>query len=154
ERFEVPAGWPLGETRLALDAGGESLLTIIYDDGARAPFGLDVNHTEFPLDAPAARLEIEAVAKGPFGTPICDPRLARAGLIRIEWALEAFVRRVPLAVDLAAELQAHALFEPLVEAVEAAMARVRLPTHTPDVVGRESRYTAGYGRDHDGNPYP
>jgi alpha-mannosidase len=154
ERFEVPEGWPLDETRLALDAGGESLLAIVYDDSARAPFGLDLNHTEFPLDRRAARIEIEAVARGPFGTPIRDPRLARAELIRTEPALEAFVRRVSLAIDLAAEVQGHELFEPLLDLAESAMARVRLPTRTVDVVGRESRYTAGYGRDPDGNPYP
>jgi alpha-mannosidase len=154
ERFEVPADWPLEETRLALDAGGESLLAIVYDDGSRAPFGLDLNHTEFPLDARAARLEIEAVAKGPFGTPIRDPRLARAELIRIEPGLDAFVRRLTLAIDLAAELQDHELFEPLLDAAESAMSRARLPTGSLDVIGRESRYTAGYGRDSDGNPYP
>ena len=154
ERFEVPEGWPLDETRLALDAGGESLLTVVYDDRVRAPFGLDLNHTEFPLDQRAARIEVEVVAKGPFGTPIRDPRLARAELIRTEPALEAFVRRVSLAIDLAAELQGHELFEPLLDLAENAMTRVRLPTRTVDVVGRESRYTAGYGRDPDGNPYP
>jgi alpha-mannosidase len=154
ERFEVPADWPLEETRLALDAGGESLLAIVYDDDARAPFGLDLNHTEFPLDARGARIEIEAVAKGPFGTPIQGPRLARAELIRTEPGLEAFVRRLSLAIDLAAELQGHELFEPLLELAESAMGRVRLPTRTADVVGRESRYTAGYGRDEGGNPYP
>ncbi len=104
ERFEVPEGWPLEETRLALDAGGESLLAIVYDDARRAPFGLDLNHTEFPLDERGARIEIEAVAKGPFGTPIRDPRLARAELIRTEPGLEAFARRLTLAIDLAAEL--------------------------------------------------
>ncbi len=158
ERFEAPADWPLGETRLALDVGGESLLAIVYDDGVRAPFGLDLNHTEFPLDARAARIEIEAVARGPFGTPIRDPRLARAELVRVEPGVEAFVRRLTLAIDLAAELPEtsldHALFEPLLELAEAAMARLRLPTRTVDVVGRESRYTAGYGRDADGNPFP
>jgi len=153
-RFEVAGEWPLEETRLAIDAGGESLLTIVYDDGERAPFGLDVNHTEFPLDQRAARLEIEAVAKGPFGTPIRDPRLARAELIRIEPGLEAFVRRVSLAIDLAAELPDHELFEPLLDAAEGAMAAARLPTRSLDVIGRESRYGAAFNRDPDGNPYP
>ena len=158
ERFEVPAEWPLEETRLALDVGGESLLVIVDDDGARTPLGLDLNHTEFLLDQRAARLEIEAVAKGPFGAPIRDPRLARAELIRLEPGLEAFVRRLGLAIDLAAELtdagSGLELFEPLLEAAEAAMARVRLPTRSIDVIGRESRYAAAYGRDPDGNPYP
>ncbi len=158
ERFEVPEGWPLEETRLALDVGGESLLAIVYDDGRRAPFGLDLNHTEFPLDERAARIDIEAVAKGPFGTPIRDPRLARAELIRTEPGLEAFVRRLTLAIDLAAELvdapPSQELFEALLEAAEAAMARAQLPTRSVDVIGRVSRYTAGYGRDAEGNPHP
>ncbi|HWF77022.1 MAG TPA: hypothetical protein VN694_07560, partial [Caulobacteraceae bacterium] len=153
ERFEAPAEWPLEETRLSLDVGGESLLTLVYDDGRRVRLGLDLNHTEFQLDGAAARIEIEAVAKGPFGTPVRDPRLVRAELVRIEPGVEAFVRRLGLAIDLAAELQDHALFEPLLEAAESAMARVRLPTHSQDVIGRESRYTAGYGRDESGNPF-
>jgi alpha-mannosidase len=151
-RFEVPADWPLTETRLALDAGGESLLTLGYDDH-RLQLGLDVNHTEFPLDAPAASLEIEAVAKGPFGTPIRDARLKRAELIRIEPAVDDFARRAGLALDLAAEIEGHELAEALIELAEAAMARVRLPTRTLDVVGRESRYALGFNRDPDGNPY-
>jgi len=52
-RFEalasVPDAWPLDETRLWLDLGGESLLTLRYDGGESAAFGLDVNHQEFPL---------------------------------------------------------------------------------------------------------
>ena len=37
------------ETRLSLDLGGESLLTLDYEGGERVSFGLDVNHQEFPL---------------------------------------------------------------------------------------------------------
>src|SRR5579871_2583261 len=105
-RFEAPADWPLAETRLSLDAGGESLLTITYDE-RRLPLGLDLNHTEFALDARGARLEIESVAKGPFGTPVAHPRLARAELTRIEPALDDFVRTLTLTIDLAAELDGH-----------------------------------------------
>lgn len=153
ERFEVPAAWPLAETRLALDVGGESLLAIVYDDGRRAPFGLDLNHTEFPLDAPAARLEIESVAKGPFGAPIRRPALRRAELVWIETGLDDLVRRLTLAIDLAAEIEGHELAEPLLELVEGAMVRLRWPTASEDVLGRESRHAQGYSRDFDGNPF-
>jgi alpha-mannosidase len=154
-RFEVPAGWPLAETRLALDVGGESLLTLTYDDGRAIPFGLDVNHTEFPLDASAARIAIESVAKGPFGAPIKAPRLNRAELVRAEPALEAFARRVGLAIDTAVELgDGHEAGEALLALAEAAMARLRFPTATASVVGRESRYTASYNRDVGDNPHP
>src|SRR5215471_14900561 len=91
-RFEAPADWPLDETRLRLDAGGESLLTIAYDGGQRLPLGLDLNHNEFPLDARGGTLEIEAVARGPFWTPVADPRLARAELAWIETELDDLTR--------------------------------------------------------------
>ncbi|HEY3797295.1 MAG TPA: glycoside hydrolase family 38 C-terminal domain-containing protein [Caulobacteraceae bacterium] len=154
--FEAPSDWPLAETRLSLDAGGESLLTIAFSGGRRLQLGLDLNHTEFPLDAGAGRIEIEAVAKGPFGAPIREPRLVRAALIRIEPALDDFVRTLTLAIDLAVEIESHELGPILLEVAEDAMARVRLPTHTENVVGRESRYAAGYSRDPEGTypPHP
>ena len=63
--FDCP--WPLAEARLALDVGGESLLTIAYAVGARVTLGLDLNHNEFPLEGPTGALEIEAVARRAFG---------------------------------------------------------------------------------------
>jgi alpha-mannosidase len=48
---EVSAAWPLDETRLHLDVGGESLLTLHEDSAGSTRFGLDVNHHEFPLRA-------------------------------------------------------------------------------------------------------
>ena len=68
--FEVPAGWPLEETRLALDVGGESLLEIHYDGAPKLTLGLDVNHNEFLVDGRGGRLEIESVAKSPFGQAV------------------------------------------------------------------------------------
>ena len=40
-RAEAPGDWPLAETRLRLDVGGESLVTLLYDGGGRESFGLD-----------------------------------------------------------------------------------------------------------------
>jgi alpha-mannosidase len=147
ERFEAPADWPLAETRLSLDVGGESLLAVGYDSGRQLTLGLDVNHTEFPLDERGGTLEVEAVAKGPFGAPIRDPRLLRAKLIRIEPGLDDVVRTLTLAIDLAAEIEAHELAPQLLDMAEAAMRRVRLPTRSADVVARESRYSRGYDRE-------
>jgi len=151
--FEVPAEWPLGEARLALDAGGESLLTIAYASGRRLPLGLDVNHTEFPLDEASGTLEIESVARGPFWTPVTHPRLARADLAWIETGLDDLVRTISLAIDLAAEIEQHELFWPLLDLAEDAMARLAWPTATAAVVARQSRYAAGYERAMDGNPF-
>ncbi|MGH6971498.1 MAG: alpha-mannosidase, partial [Caulobacteraceae bacterium] len=81
------------------------------------------------------------------------PTFRRAELIRIEPALEAFTRRLGLAIDLAAELPGQDLSEALLELAEAAMARLRWPTATAVVAGRESRHAASYARDPDGNPF-
>jgi alpha-mannosidase len=143
--FEVPAGWPLEETRLALDVGGESLLTILYDGGAWLQLGLDVNHNEFPLDHRRGRLEVEAVARSPFGQIVTDPHLRRAELRWVETGLIDFVRSAELAVGLAAGLREHELSPILLELVENAMARMAMPTRTEDVVGRESPFARGYG---------
>ncbi|MGH7022735.1 MAG: alpha-mannosidase [Caulobacteraceae bacterium] len=141
--FEVP--WPLDEARLALDVGGESLLTIGYDGAPRVTLGLDPNHNEFPLDAPTGRLEVEAVARRAFGQWIADPRLHRAELRRIEPELIAFARTAGLAIDLAAALGEHEASPILLELVEDALARLDWPTRTEDVVGRESAFARGYG---------
>jgi alpha-mannosidase len=152
-RFETPAGWPLEETRLALDIGGEALLTIAYENGARLPLGVSPNHTEFPLDERAGALEIEAVARGPFWVPTPDPRLRRAELIWIEPAIDDLVRRLTLAIDLAAQIEGHEAAEPLLALVEGAMSRLRWPSATEIVAGRESRHTQSYERARAGNPY-
>jgi alpha-mannosidase len=155
ERFEVPEGWPLAETRLALDVGGESLLMILYDGAARLTLGLDVNHNEFPLDARAGRLEIEAVARSPFGQWVTDPRLRRTELRRVEPALIDFARTAVLAIDLAAALGEHEAAPLLLERVEDAMTRLVWPTRTSDVIGRESPFARGYGgRDAEPKAWP
>jgi alpha-mannosidase len=143
--FEVPAAWPLEETRLALDVGGESLLTIIYDGGTWLQLGLDVNHNEFPLDGPRGRLEVEAVARSPFGQIVADPRLNHAELRWVETGLIDFVRTAELAVGLAAGLREDELSSILLELVENAIVRISMPTRTEDVVGRESPFARGYG---------
>ena len=145
ERFEVPGGWPLAETRLALDVGGESLLTIAHDSGRRLSLGLDLNHTEFVLDEPGGALEVEAVAKGPFGQAVREPRLTRAELIWTEPDVGALTRTLRLTADLAAEIEGHELADELLELAETTMARLVWPTRTLDVVGRESGYGRWYG---------
>ncbi len=153
--FEVPADWPLDEARLALDVGGESLLTIAYDGGTWLQLGLDLNHNEFPLDARRGRLEVEAVARSPFGQIVTDPHLRRAELRWVETGLIDFVRTAELAIGLAAGLREHELSPILLELVENAMARIAMPTRTEDVVGRESPFSRGYGgRDVDPRAWP
>ncbi|HEY7852738.1 MAG TPA: hypothetical protein VIB82_07160, partial [Caulobacteraceae bacterium] len=153
--FEIPADWPLEETRLALDVGGEALLTIIDAAGARRTLGLDANHNEFILNEHGGRLEIEAVARGAFGQFVADPRLKRAELRRLEARLEGFVRVVGLTLDAAAAIAAHEAAASLIELAENAMARLEWPTRTDQVLGRVSPFARGYGsRDAEPRTWP
>src|SRR4051794_32259973 len=58
---EAPLHWPLGETRLVLNVGGESLITITDADGAGKSYGLDPYHHEFPLPSRNVRITTESV---------------------------------------------------------------------------------------------
>lgn len=143
--FEVPGAWPLAEADLALDVGGEALLTIAYDGATPVQLGLDPYHHAFTLDHRTGRLAIEAVARGPFGQWVDDPRLRRAELRRLEPALIAFTRQLGLAVDLAEALGGHEAAPLLIEAAENAMAAFAHPSLTADIAGRPSPYARGYG---------
>jgi alpha-mannosidase len=79
--IEVPDSWPVEETLLELDVGGESLLRIEYGGDSYELFGVDVNHSRFPLRERRCSLGVEAVARFPFGTPNRDPRLSVARLV-------------------------------------------------------------------------
>src|ERR1700748_3477154 len=45
-KAEVPENWPLEETRLSINVGGESLISLSYPDGDTIRFGLDPYHEE------------------------------------------------------------------------------------------------------------
>ena len=139
-RFEaaanVPDAWPLDETRLSLDLGGESLLTLAYDDGARVAFGLDVNHQEFPLAGRRLTIASESVARRPFGQPVADPRLQRAQFVWLDVTLAGFAARMAIVVEAAETLGGHDAVEPLVEAAEAALRAIDWPSTTADYIAR------------------
>jgi alpha-mannosidase len=139
-RFEalasVPDAWPLDETRLWLDLGGESLLTLRYDGGESAAFGLDVNHQEFPLAGRRVAIASESVARRPFGQPVADPRLQRALFVWLDLALARFADRLALVVEAAETLGAHDAVEPLVDAAEAALRAIDWPSTTADYIAR------------------
>src|SRR5437588_10644984 len=64
---QIPGNWPLEDTRLELSMGGESLVHIRYSNGDKEPWGVDPFHQLFPLKGPAFSLDVEAVARRPFG---------------------------------------------------------------------------------------
>lgn len=81
---EAPAHWPLDETRLVLDLGGESLVSLGYPGGETVRFGHDPYHREFPLSAHAVSISSESVARLPFGEPVRRPCLNGARLVRLD----------------------------------------------------------------------
>ena len=72
-RATVPTHWPLSETRLQLDLGGEGLVSVDYPDGTTVRFGNDVNHHEFPVRA-------HSFAPTEFDFGPCDPVMEILGL--------------------------------------------------------------------------
>ena len=132
----APDEWPLEETRLALDLGGESLLTLAYEDGENVSFGLDVNHQEFPLAGRRFVIRAESVARHPFGQPVANPRLQRAALIRLDLALVRFADLIAIVVEAAETLGAHEAAPHLVEAAEAALRAIDWPSTTADYIAR------------------
>ncbi len=155
ERFEVPAGWPLEETRLHLDVGGESLLRIRYASGVETTLGLDLNHNRFRLDERAGGVVIEAVAKGPFGTNSPDPRLKRAELSRSEDPVATLAQLLALIADAAEHLQQHEVAPLLLELGENAIVKLDWPTATPLVLSRKSAFARRWGeRESDGEGFP
>lgn len=132
----IPEAWPLEEARLALNVGGESLLTLTYASGETASFGLDPYHEEFPLAGRRFAIRAESVARRPFGQPVRDPRLQRAALVRLDLAVCRFSQLLNLVVEAAETLGAHEAAPHLIEAAEAALRALDWPSATSDYIAR------------------
>ncbi|HXT06722.1 MAG TPA: glycoside hydrolase family 38 C-terminal domain-containing protein [Roseiarcus sp.] len=134
-RAEAPAHWPLAETRLALDLGGESLVTLNYANGQER-FGLDPYHQEFALAGRAFGVEAESVARAPFGEPVRAPTLRRAEFAWIDLPVEALHRLLTQLVEAAATLADDEVVPHLLEAGEAALRALDWPSLTADYLAR------------------
>lgn len=123
----VPAGWAEQPVWVRLDVGGEGLLLL---DG-RARGGLDPYHLEYELLASARggetlQFEVEAVPRGPFGTPIPAPRLEEASLL----LPDPDVRRLQMKLEMtlaAAEVLGPELGGLLLDEVQRALESIPLP---------------------------
>jgi alpha-mannosidase len=133
---EVPAHWPLSESRLTLNVGGESLLTLAYENGEAVRFGLDPYHEEFPLARRRFAIETESAPRLPFGQPVATPRLSRAALIWLDIAVCRLERRLNLIADTVAALGDHEACAHLIEAAEEALRSLQWPSATPDYIAR------------------
>jgi alpha-mannosidase len=153
----IPASWPLEETILELDLGGESLLRVDYPDGANECFGVDPSHTRLPLRDRRFSLAAEAVARLPFGTPSPDARLSVARLVWLESAVERLYRLLRMVLEAARALEAHEVVTPLVACAERALAGLDWPTATGtylDRIGESAQMRSLWALPRELDPHP
>ena len=133
---DVPPHWPLEETRLVLDPGGEALAALSAPDGDAAAFGVDPYHREFPVGHRAIAVAIEATAREPFGVPVRAPRFNYAEL---HW-IDRPVHRLELLLLQIAEtcdaLEDHEVLPHLLAAAEDALTGLDWPSDTADYIAR------------------
>ena len=132
----VPSDWPLSETRLDLDLGGEGLLRIQYPGADDQASGLDPNHQRFPLRQDRFSVKAECVARFPLGVPNRDARLARAQIAWIDFELEAFCLLLRQVAEAATELTGHEVVSPMLSAAEEALTWIDWPSATAGYVSR------------------
>lgn len=132
----VPLDWNLDDSRLEISPGGEGRMTIRYGSGAHDVFGLDPYHRRVPVRETSFTLEIEAVARFPFGVPNHAPRLEIARLVLVDPAVERLMRLLNLIIESVALLAGHDAVTPLIEAAESAIAALEWPSFTPDYLSR------------------
>jgi alpha-mannosidase len=128
--------WPLASTRLDLRLGGEALVCIRYASGDEEFFGNDPWHARFPVRDRTFSLEVQAVARLPFGVPNREARLERARLTLLESELVRFVQRLRLLLEAATVLGSQEVVEPLVAAAERVIARLDWPSATMTYLSR------------------
>ncbi|MDQ2741524.1 MAG: alpha-mannosidase, partial [Chloroflexota bacterium] len=127
--IEVPPDWPLEQTRLDLDLGGEGLLYIRYPSREEG-FGLDPYHRRFPLLGRSCSLEARVVPHLPFGVPNRQPSMVRARLVLVDVALERLIRQLRLVLDAAWTLHPADVVPHLMECAERAIDQLDWPSHT------------------------
>lgn len=133
----VPDHWQLAETRLQLDVGGESLLALIPGDGGKTErFGLDPFHQEFPVPSRIFKIDIDAVARLPFGEPVREPRLTKAKLVRLDGAVDDLGLLLKQVAEAIRFLGDHEVVPHLIEAAEQTFAALDWPSATADYVAR------------------
>ncbi|MBY5355167.1 alpha-mannosidase [Rhizobium leguminosarum] len=135
---EAPESWPLADTRLQLDLGGESLITLSYPDGETETFGLDPYHQEFPVKGRRFSIATETVARFPFGEPNRAPKLNKARFIWLDGPahrLHLLLKQVAEAIDALGE---HEVVPHLMDAAEHALRSLDWPSDTAAYISRTS----------------
>ncbi|WP_336802249.1 alpha-mannosidase [Kaistia sp. MMO-174] len=133
----IPDHWSLEDTRLLIDVGGESLITLTPEgDGAEKRFGLDPFHQEFPVPGRRFRIHVDAVARLPFGEPVREPRLTRAHLAWIDQPVHELALLLRQVSEASHSLGDHEVVPHLITAAEQTFAALDWPSATQDYVAR------------------
>jgi alpha-mannosidase len=135
---EVPEHWPLEETRLALDLGGESLVTLSYPNRDSVSFGVDPYHREFPVRHRQIAIAAESTAREPFGVPVRAPKLNRAVLQWIDQPVHRFHLLLKQVAETCAALAGHEVVPHLLTAAENAQRSLDWPSDTQNYIARMS----------------
>jgi alpha-mannosidase len=133
---EVPEHWPLEETRLVLDPGGEGLVTLSYPNRDSVSFGVDPNHREFPVRHRQIAIAAEATAREPFGVPVRAPHLNRAVLQWIDVPLHRFQLLLRQVYEASVALGDHEVVPHLLTAAETAHRALDWPSDTQNYIAR------------------
>lgn len=116
----VPEGWPLADTYLYLNLGGESLLSITAQDGTTKRYGLDPYHREFAAPSQSFSLHAQSVPRLPFGEPVRTPKLERAELFWIDRSVDRMWLLMRQIAEALKVLQGHDVVPYLLDAAEQA----------------------------------
>ncbi len=135
-KAEVPAHWPLEETRLTLDLGGEALVTLSASGANPVSFGVDPYHREFPVHHRHIAIGAEATARGPFGVPMRAPKLHNAALAWIDLAVHRLHLLLRQVAETCAVLADHEVQPHLLAAAEDALTGLDWPSGTADYIAR------------------
>jgi alpha-mannosidase len=133
---EVPEHWPLDETRLFLDLGGEALVSLAYPNRDAVSFGADPYHRELPLKHRQVAISAEATARELFGQQVRNPHLNRAALQWIDGPVHRLYLLLRQIVEAVQTLGAHAAVPHLLTATETCLRSLDWPSGTADYNAR------------------
>ena len=149
----VPEGWAGLPVELELWLGGEGFVRLSTGTSG----GLNPFHRSFPVTGAAeggetVGVEAEVVPRGPFGTSVAEPRIARAALVVPETEARGLKRDLALVVGSCAQLGGHEVVPHLLDVAEAAFARLSSAWPTGTDVSL-TRYLGTFPEYADGGPW-
>ena len=154
---DLPAHWPLEDTRLHLWLGGEGLVRLV--GSTTTTHGLNPPHMDFRPTERAFAIEADCVARLEQGVPNRDAALGRTELVWLETDLDDFIRMQRQVIELVRTLgghevegwpvpewfprrphpdhnDPHALCAPVMDLAEAAFHKLDWPTETQSYLAR------------------